>query len=104
VTIVVAPAVILVILILWPFSMLLSRPRRRTAEEAAACVRAFIEGTGADDAWDDFTTFAIADPRLESIRARAAEVDLPASEEGLKTLRALLKEAELIARADITVQ
>jgi hypothetical protein len=60
-------------------------------------LRNFLTGQGDASAWDDFTTLAIRDPKLDHIRERAFEVDLPLSEDGAATLRKLLAEAEQLA-------
>ncbi|MEZ5284333.1 MAG: hypothetical protein R2712_05895 [Vicinamibacterales bacterium] len=41
-----------------------------TAEEVAATIENFIEGRGGPWEWDDFLSFQITDPQLESIRER----------------------------------
>lgn len=84
------PVAIVVKLISMPFE----RPAKRTAEEVAQYLRAFLDDSGGEWDWDDFTSIPLADPRLESIRRRAASVELPVTEEGRRTLVALLGEAE----------
>lgn len=79
---------------------LFSRPINRTPEEVVRYLRDFVDGTGGDWDFDDFTSIPIADPRLESIRDRASRVREPITEEGGKTLRSLLAEAEAIAEAE----
>lgn len=79
---------------------LFSRPINRTPEEVVRYLRDFVEGTGGDWDFDDFTSIPIADPRLESIRDRASRVREPITEEGDKKLRSLLAEAEAIAEAE----
>ena len=63
-------------------------------------MRDFIEGSGGDWDWDDFTSVPNADPQLEDIRRRAVAVDFPSTGEGSTTLRGLLTEAERLARQD----
>jgi hypothetical protein len=55
-----------------------------------AYLRDFLEGTGGDWDWDDFTSIKITDPSLDAIREEAAWVDLPLTEEGRVTLSKLL--------------
>jgi hypothetical protein len=84
------PVALVVKLVTMPFE----RPHKRTAEEVAQYLRAFLEDTGGEWDWDDFTSIPLANHALESIRERAANVALPISEEGRSTLLALLAEAE----------
>lgn len=84
------PIAIVVKLISMPFE----RPHKRTAEEVARYLRGFLDDSGGEWAWDNFTSIPLADPSLESIRQRAASVELPVTEEGRRTLLALLGEAE----------
>ncbi len=70
---------------------------KRTAEEVATYLREFIEDSDGAWDWDDFTSVPIADPQLEDIRSRAADVQLPVTDEGDVTLRMLLVEAEELA-------
>jgi len=67
-----------------------------SASEVTTYLRNFIEGRGGEWDWDDFTSVPIADPSLESIRKRAAEVELPAADDGMRILRGLLAEAETL--------
>jgi hypothetical protein len=71
--------------------------RNLSAHDVAEELRNFLTGQGDASAWDDFTTLAIRDPKLDHIRERAFEVDLPLSEDGAATLRKLLAEAEQLA-------
>ena len=87
---VLVPIAIVVKLISLPFE----RPHKRTVEEVARYLRCFLDDSGGEWDWDDFTSISIADPNLESIRQRAASVELPVSDEGRRTLLALLSEAE----------
>lgn len=70
---------------------------KRSASEVATYLRNFVGGGSGEWDWDDFTSVPIADPRLESIRDRAAMVTLPASKEGTQVLLELLAEAEALA-------
>ena len=47
---------------------------RRTPDEIASCIGAFVEGTGGKWDWDDFTSVAIEDPALDAIRLRCARL------------------------------
>ena len=89
-TAVLIPIAIVVKLISMPFE----RPAKRTAEQVAHYLRNFLNDTGGEWDWDDFTSVALSDPSLESIRQRAASVELPVTEEGRRILVALLWEAE----------
>lgn len=60
----------------------------------AETIRAFLDGSGGDWDWDDFTSCSLGDPRLDSIRARAALVDLPLGREEREALERLAREAE----------
>jgi hypothetical protein len=62
-----------------------------TAQDVESYLRDFLEGTGGDWNWDDFTSIPITDPTLEGIREEAACVPLPVDEEGEVTLRRLLE-------------
>lgn len=62
-----------------------------TREQVAKYLRDFIEGTGSDYDWDDFTQGGrIADPELEAIRREAALIETPVTPDGFAKLRALL--------------
>ena len=82
-------AVIAKIIIL-PFE----RPQKVSATQVALYLFEFTEGFHGAWDWDDFTSVPIADPQLETIRARASQVTLPVDDEGLATLRLLLSEVE----------
>ena len=69
-----------------------------SAAEVASYLRDFIENRSRSWDWDDFTSIPISDPQLERIRLRAAAVNSPATDEGLAVLRALLAEAEDLAK------
>ena len=83
-------------LISWMFGL----KAKLSATEVATYLRDFIEGSGDDWDWDDFTSVPIANPQLEDIRRKAAAVDLPSTEEGLTTLQGLLAEAERLAKSE----
>jgi len=91
------PIVIISMVIALPFA-LFGRPSKRTATEVALYLQDFIEDAGSPYDWDDFISVPIANPQLDSIRARASRIDLPIDEEGLCKLRFLLSEVEEIAK------
>ena len=62
-----------------------------TAREVEDYLRDFLQGTGGDWDWDDFTSIPITDPGLDAIREEAAFVQLPITDEGIATLRELLE-------------
>lgn len=68
----------------------------RSAAEVAGFIRDFIDGTGGDWDWDDFTSVPIRSPELESIRAQAAMIELPADAAGIGELKELLGRAEAL--------
>ncbi len=63
-----------------------------TPRDVEAYLRDFLEGTGGDCDWDDFTSVKITDPSLDAIREEAAWVDLPLTDEGRATLNGLLEQ------------
>jgi hypothetical protein len=96
------PAVVLAPLLL-PIALLvrilpIKQTRDRTAEEVAGFLRDFINQTGGEWDWDDFTSVPITAPELEALRVEACEIDLPADEVGLDKLRKLLEKSESLAR------
>ena len=78
---------------------LFSRPLERTPDEVARYLRDFIDGTGDEWDWDDFTSISIADPRLDAIRERASRYGEVG--EGLAELKALLAEAESLVESHV---
>lgn len=88
---IVIPIAIVVKLIWMPFE----RPAKRTAAEVAQYLRGVLNDSDGEWDWDDFTSIPLSDPSLESIRQRAASVEMPVTEEGRCTLVALLREAEV---------
>jgi hypothetical protein len=64
----------------------------RTARDVEGYLRDFLEGTGGDWDWDDFTSVKITNPGLDAIRDEAASVSLPLTEGGRATLRDLLEQ------------
>ena len=67
-----------------------------TAQDVESHLRDFLEGTGGDWDWDDFTSIPITDPRLDGFREEAALVPLPLDAEGEATLRRLLEEVRAL--------
>ena len=67
-----------------------------TARNVESYLRNFVDGTGGDWDWDDFTSIAITDPALDRIREEAAWVPLPLDAEGEATLRRLLEEVRAL--------
>jgi len=88
---IVIPIAIVVKLISMPFE----RPAKRTTAEVAQYLRGVLNDSDGEWDWDDFTSVPLSDPSLESIRQRVASVELPVTEEGRRTLVALLGEAEI---------
>lgn len=78
---------------------LFSKPAKRTPAEVAGFIRDFIEGTGGDWDWDDFTSVHLSDPELEAIRREADMIALPVTPEGKGQLKALLVRAEALKAA-----
>ena len=70
---------------------------RKDARKVAETIRAFIEGTGREWDWDDFTSCSLRDPQLESIRKQAGAVQLPVGDEEQAALEQLAEEAERLA-------
>ena len=96
------PIVIIGMVIALPFA-LFARPSKTTATEVALYLNDFIEGKGGAYDWDDFICVQIENPQLDSIRARASQVELPVDESGLTTLRVLLSEVERLIEAEKTL-
>ena len=67
-----------------------------TAKDVESYLRGFLEGTGGDWDWDDFTSIPITDPTLDGIREEAAFLPLPLDAEGEATLRWLLEEVRAL--------
>ena len=95
-------AAILLAPILIPIAIIagfFSKPIQRTPAEVEGFIRDFIEGTGGEWDWDDFTSVSIANPELESIRQDADLIVLPVTPEGEEELRRLLARAGKIKTA-----
>jgi len=67
-----------------------------SAQEVESILRGFLEGTGGDWDWDDFTSVPVTDPTLERLREEAASVPLPLDAEGEAILRRLLSEVRAL--------
>ncbi len=72
-----------------------------TREELADLIEKFLDGTGGQWDWDDFTSIKLRDPDLERIRERCVAIanDYPSnkrteycSPQGLKVLRSIVAE------------
>lgn len=88
--------VILVFMVLKIVLMPFERPIERSADEVACYLRDFLNGTDGPWDWDDFISIPIADPRLEDLRCRAANLDLPMARDDMAPLRALIAEVEMV--------
>ena len=71
---------------------------KRTREEVAETIEAFVNGTGRQWDWDGFTSIRIDDPELEAIRKKCVvmPVEFPpsnpkeyCSEAGMQVMREL---------------
>lgn len=76
---------------------MLGRPARRTPGEVAKYLLDFLEDTGGENDWDDFTSVKIADPTLDQIRLAAELIDLPLTDDGRRKLTELLHRAQALA-------
>ncbi|CAM5483730.1 hypothetical protein ACFSUK_26270 [Sphingobium scionense] len=91
---IIAPAALVLKLALLPFE----KPVERSPQEVATYLRDFLEGKGGYGDWDYFTSTEIADPRLNDIRERAANLNLPFGEEEEALLEELITEVmEIVA-------
>jgi len=73
------------------------KDRQQEAAHVAKTIAAFLDGTGGEWDWDDFTSFRLRDPTLDNVRKRALAVHLPVDGDGEAVLRGLQTEAEHIA-------
>jgi len=89
------PLAIPLILLLKLFNI--GQSTERSAEEVAGYIRDFLEGSGGDWDWDDFTSVTIKSPALDSIRDEACMIDLPLNAAGADKLKELLAKAEALA-------
>ncbi len=72
--------------------------KQRDAIYVARTIRAFLDDSGGDWDWDDFTSCSVRDPQLDNIRKRAAAVELPVGREERAILEGLAEEAEQLRR------
>lgn len=75
------------------------RPAKRSPAEVAAYLRDFLNESGGEWDWDDFTSIPIRDPALEDIRGQAAMLELPLTANGRSKLETLLARADTLAAA-----
>ena len=61
-----------------------------TARDVETYLRDFIEGTGGEWDWDDFTSIPITNPILDAVREEAMWVSTSVDDEGVAVLRQLL--------------
>jgi hypothetical protein len=73
---------------------LFSRPKPRSPEEVFGFINDFIEGSGGEWDWDEFESVPIADPQLDAIRRKAAQMGPPNAD--LEGLASLLSEMRTI--------
>ncbi len=64
-------------------------------------IDAFLNGSSAKWDWDDFTSCSLRSAKLDSIRRRAAALDLPLNGEGEAILKALRDEAVILVEDDL---
>jgi hypothetical protein len=92
------PLVVLFVPLAFLVSKLLSSspalPDQQAAEEFVEGLRGGFLSLGMDDDWEQLIETGVADEELDSIRARAAALDLPLKASGLGSLRQLISEAE----------
>jgi hypothetical protein len=62
----------------------------------AGFLRDFIDGSGGELDWDDFTSVPITNQRLDNIRIEAGRIPLPIDQAGRTTLAELLALAEAL--------
>ncbi|WP_414902534.1 hypothetical protein ACMT1E_04700 [Sphingomonas flavalba] len=77
--------------------------RHQNAEYVTETISSFLNGSGNDHDWDDFTSCSLPDSRLDGIRRRALAVELPLDDEGRAQLQALLDESRKIRYATAAV-
>lgn len=104
-TILLLIAVLVIAVTLWKINR---RPVHHSQAEVAAMLQSLLKGTTGSREWDYFMAVRIADPRLESIRARCAMLwqrgspSLRPGAPGPNALSALGKDqvAELLAECE----
>ncbi len=72
------------------------KDRQQEAAYVAKTIAAFLDGTGGERDWDDFTSLRLHDRTLDGIRRRALAVDLPVDDDGEAILLSLQAEAEQV--------
>lgn len=92
----VVPIVIILKLISMPFE----RPTKRAAGEVAGYLKGFIHDTSGEWDFDDFISCEIEDPALDSLRQRAAKLQLPIEGKERDLWMSLLREAEALAASE----
>lgn len=65
-------------------------------------IEAFLNGSGGEWDWDDFTSCSLRSAKLDNIRRRADAVALPLDSSGEAELRKLLDEAVHLIGYDVT--
>ena len=99
VTILLLPFILIFGLLLRPFLPRGWGKAERTPGEVAGYIRDFLDDTGGEWDWDDFTSVELKDPALDLIRMEADLVWLPLNQEGRTKLESLYAEARRLAAA-----
>lgn len=97
VSIIALPFILLFHLLIRPFLPRDWDKTDRTPGEVAGYIQDFLDGTGGEWDWDDFTSVPIKHPELDIIRTSAEMVPLPLDEAGRATLRELHARAQALA-------
>jgi hypothetical protein len=87
------------LLIIWALALKFlpfKKTADRTPGEVAGFIKDFLEGTGGEWDWDDFTSIPITNGRLDEIRQEACAVDLPLDENGKRRLETLMRRARAL--------
>jgi hypothetical protein len=79
------------------YERITNKKAQRTAEDVATIIRNFLDGSGKDWDWDDFTSVPIGDVQLEAIRQQADKIALPLSDAGRVVLVELLGQAQRLS-------
>lgn len=90
--IVALPFLVIAKLLVLPFE----KPVDLSADEVAKYLRDFRDGTGESRDWDEFTSVSIADPELEEMRRRAANLDFSLSGDATAQLDGLIAEVQAL--------
>lgn len=75
------------------------KSRQEEAAYVARTIRAFLNGSGGDWDWDDFTSCSLSNVEVDYLRRRAASVEMPVDDDGRAELLTLAGEADLLAGA-----